>query len=64
VAWLVVARNLGGDSLQSWLTGRGWPATRYASQKGYRLLRVDNPKGENPGDENPQDGGQPGAENS
>lgn len=40
VAWLVVARHLGGDSVQSWLIGQGWQVTRYASQKGYRVLRV------------------------
>jgi 16S rRNA (guanine1207-N2)-methyltransferase len=40
VAWLVVARNLGGDSLQQWLVGQGWAVTRHASQKGYRVLRV------------------------
>ncbi|MPZ27954.1 MAG: methyltransferase [Micromonosporaceae bacterium] len=40
MAWLVVARHLGGDSLQQWLTGRGWRAVRHASQKGYRVLRV------------------------
>jgi 16S rRNA (guanine1207-N2)-methyltransferase len=39
-AWLVVARNLGADSLQAWLAGRGWAVERYASQKGYRVLRV------------------------
>jgi 16S rRNA (guanine1207-N2)-methyltransferase len=39
-AWLVVARHLGGDSLADWLGGQGWYATRYASQKGYRVLRV------------------------
>jgi 16S rRNA G1207 methylase RsmC len=43
VGWLVIARYLGGDSLQAWLTERGWPTTRYASQKGYRILRVGNP---------------------
>jgi 16S rRNA (guanine1207-N2)-methyltransferase len=44
-AWLVVARNLGADSLQAWLAAQGWPAQRYASQKGYRVLRVtaENP---------------------
>ena len=42
VCWLVVARHLGGDSLQAWLTARGWPAYRHASQKGYRVLRVQN----------------------
>ena len=44
-AWLVVARNLGADSLQQWLTERGWPTTRHASQKGYRILRVQ-PRGD------------------
>jgi 16S rRNA (guanine1207-N2)-methyltransferase len=39
-AWLVVARNLGADSLQGWLTTQGWPAERHASGKGYRVLRV------------------------
>jgi 16S rRNA G1207 methylase RsmC len=39
-AWLVVARHLGADSLQGWLTGQGWAVTRHASQKGYRILRV------------------------
>ena len=42
-AWLVVSRHLGGDSLQRWLTGQGWVATRHASQKGYRVLRVTHP---------------------
>lgn len=41
VAWLVVARNLGGDSLHAWLREQGWNAERYASQKGYRVLRVE-----------------------
>ncbi|NLU77059.1 methyltransferase [Micromonospora sp. HNM0581] len=40
VAWLVVARHLGGDSLQSWLVGQGWQVARHASQKGFRVLRV------------------------
>jgi 16S rRNA (guanine1207-N2)-methyltransferase len=40
VAWLVVARHLGGDSLQRWLTERGWHVERFASQKGYRIFRV------------------------
>jgi 16S rRNA G1207 methylase RsmC len=43
VAWLVVARNLGGDSLQAWLADRGWQVDRHASQKGYRVLRVGRP---------------------
>jgi 16S rRNA (guanine1207-N2)-methyltransferase len=40
VAWLVVARHLGADSLQRWLVDEGWKAHRHASQKGYRVLRV------------------------
>ncbi|MFV2115009.1 class I SAM-dependent methyltransferase [Micromonospora sp. LOL_025] len=40
VAWLVVARYLGGDSLQRWLVEQGWQVGRHASQKGYRVLRV------------------------
>jgi 16S rRNA G1207 methylase RsmC len=40
VAWLVVARNLGADSLQRWLEERSWSVERHASQKGYRVLRV------------------------
>ncbi|GGO10589.1 class I SAM-dependent methyltransferase [Micromonospora parathelypteridis] len=40
VGWLVVARHLGGDSLQRWLTEQSWQVERYASQKGFRVLRV------------------------
>jgi 16S rRNA G1207 methylase RsmC len=40
VAWLVVNRNLGGDSLHAWLCGRGWVVHRQASQRGFRILRV------------------------
>jgi 16S rRNA (guanine1207-N2)-methyltransferase len=40
VAWLVVARHLGGDSLQKHLVDRGFPTERHASQKGYRVLEV------------------------
>jgi 16S rRNA (guanine1207-N2)-methyltransferase len=43
VAWLVVARHLGGDSLQRWLTEQGWATERHASQKGFRVLRVTVP---------------------
>jgi 16S rRNA (guanine1207-N2)-methyltransferase len=39
-ACLVVGRNLGSDSLQAWLEGQGWPATRIAARSGYRLLLV------------------------
>ena len=37
-AVLVVGKNLGGDSLQSWLTDHGYPTTRLASAKGFRVL--------------------------
>ena len=39
-AYLVAQRNLGSDSLQTWLTDQGWPATRFASDKGFRVLQV------------------------
>ena len=37
-AVMVVGKNLGGDSLQAWLTDRGHPTTRLASAKGFRVL--------------------------
>jgi 16S rRNA (guanine1207-N2)-methyltransferase len=40
VAWLVINRHLGGDSLHSRLVERGWTVDRVASQKGFRVLRV------------------------
>ena len=40
IAWLVVGRNLGADSLQAWLLQQGWQAERIASAKGFRVLRV------------------------
>ena len=40
VAWLVINRNLGGDSLHAWLEERGWEVARVASQRGFRVLRV------------------------
>ena len=40
VAWLVINKHLGGDSLHTWLVGLGWQVTRIASQKGFRVLRV------------------------
>jgi 16S rRNA (guanine1207-N2)-methyltransferase len=42
-AWLVVAKNLGGDTLQRWLGEQGFPAERHASHKGFRVLRVEKP---------------------
>jgi 16S rRNA G1207 methylase RsmC len=40
VAWLVVARHLGSDSLAEWLRDEGWRVDRHASQQGFRVLRV------------------------
>jgi 16S rRNA (guanine1207-N2)-methyltransferase len=40
VAYLVVQRNLGSDSLQRWLESSGWTAERYAARAGYRVLEV------------------------
>jgi 16S rRNA (guanine1207-N2)-methyltransferase len=39
-ALLVVQKNLGSDSLQRWLIDEGWPTTRLASARGYRLLDI------------------------
>jgi 16S rRNA G1207 methylase RsmC len=49
-AWLVVARDLGSDSLQRWLQERGWRCDRYASARGYRVLRVQLPGSGTAGD--------------
>lgn len=40
VAWLVVNKNLGGDSLTRWLNDQGWPTEKVASSKGFRILRT------------------------
>ena len=40
IAWFVVGKNLGGDSLQRWMTGQGYPCERVASAKGFRVLRA------------------------
>lgn len=37
---LVMGRNLGADSLHSWLAAQGWPVTRLAARSGYRLLLI------------------------
>jgi 16S rRNA (guanine1207-N2)-methyltransferase len=42
-ACLVMGRNLGADSLHSWLAAQGWPVTRLAARSGYRLLGVSTP---------------------
>lgn len=42
-AHLVVARNLGADSLHRWLADRGHAVARRGSRRGYRLLDVGAP---------------------
>ena len=37
-AVMVVGKHLGADSLQRWLGDQGWPTTRLASAKGFRVL--------------------------
>lgn len=47
-AWLVVARNLGSDSLHRWLQAelpRDFAVLRAATSKGYRVLRVRHRSG-------------------
>jgi 16S rRNA G1207 methylase RsmC len=44
VAYLVVQRNLGSDSLQKWIqTELAMPCTRLTSSKGFRVLEVRQP---------------------
>lgn len=45
IAWLVVGKNLGADSLHRWLTDQGWPTRRHAAAKGFRVLRVRSASG-------------------
>ena len=40
VAYLVVQKNLGADSLTSWLCDQGFPSEKIASKKGYRIIEV------------------------
>ena len=40
VAKLVVGKNLGADSLHSWLETQGWTVTRLGSSKGFRVLSL------------------------
>jgi len=50
LASLVMGRNLGADSLHSWLEKQGWPVTRLAARSGYRLLVVSQGvRGSSPG---------------
>ena len=39
-AVMVVGKNLGADSLQRWLVEQGYPTTRLASAKGFRVLET------------------------
>ena len=41
-AYFVVSKNLGADSLQRWLSAQNsrWTVERFASDKGFRILRV------------------------
>ena len=39
-AYLVVQRNLGADSLATWLEGQGFQVARLKSKKGFRVLEV------------------------
>ena len=40
LAYLVVQRNLGADSLATWLSENGYPVRRLKAKKGYRILEV------------------------
>lgn len=40
VAYLVVGRNLGADTLATWLNSHGHACTRLGSAKGFRVLQV------------------------
>ncbi|WP_375406040.1 class I SAM-dependent methyltransferase [uncultured Amnibacterium sp.] len=44
-AWLVVAKQLGGDSLQQWIAAEfpAFAVARAATDKGFRVLRVARP---------------------
>ncbi len=42
-AVMVVGKNLGADSLQRWLAEQGYPTTRLASAKGFRVLEARRP---------------------
>ncbi|HEY8635053.1 MAG TPA: methyltransferase [Candidatus Dormibacteraeota bacterium] len=43
-AFLVVQRNLGADSLATWLSAERWQVQRIKSKKGYRILEVKPPQ--------------------
>lgn len=49
IAWLVVQKNLGSDSLQRWLAAEladGYDVARASSAKSFRILRVTRRQGE------------------
>lgn len=37
-AWFVVGKNLGADSLATWLSGEGYPTRKVASKRGFRVM--------------------------
>ncbi|MDR2973323.1 MAG: methyltransferase [Propionibacteriaceae bacterium] len=39
---LVVSKNLGADSLATWLDSHGWQVMRRGSAKGFRVFRIDS----------------------
>ena len=39
-AYLVIQRNLGADSLRSWMLGQGWGCEKIGSAKGFRVFAV------------------------
>lgn len=41
-AWLVMSKNLGGDSLIKWLGEQGYSASKFASRKGFRIILVQH----------------------
>nr|WP_026460843.1 methyltransferase [Schaalia suimastitidis] len=40
-AYLVVQKNLGADSLTTWLNAHDFPARKIASKKGFRIIEVE-----------------------
>jgi 16S rRNA (guanine1207-N2)-methyltransferase len=46
IAHFVVGKNLGGDSLATWITSLGFHVTRAASSKGFRVLEISNEQGQ------------------
>lgn len=40
VAYMVVQKNLGADSLATWMRAQGWTCEKIGSSKGFRILEV------------------------